>query len=356
MDGVEENFLKEEETDQITHLLELLMRRIEQLELVMTKDNETIAPDRKPVTLGDGIFAPKGGRKKGKKRYPSAETKLLKRTIRAYTQLRLGIDVKSSTDIWDIADRATAQEYNRGGSQASGPTNENFVMDWDCPGHTQWLKDCVVIFGHDFLAQHKAHFFPQIKGMIIDISVVKSSFRDYVLYLKRRYNAAHVDPIDAAHQRANASKNARSLSRRRQLLGRRLALLRHHRFPKDCLKMVEDSLGVDGMSSEDSDGEVGTNRSFIIKNIPWRNEDLTKWLQRVDALPLKNKANVPLARRWKPRNRVVSDMQSTRRRPATGLPLNFYKSDWLMGQDSRSRTRLGAVASFELPKIDEYAP
>jgi hypothetical protein len=135
------------------------------------------------------------------------------RTIRAYAQDRLNIDIKSSTDLWDVADYETAMEYNRGGSQANGPTSENFVMDWECRGLTQWLKDCTTIFGHDFLAQHQAGVFPLIKGIAIDIHAVKSSFRDYVLYLKRYYNAA-----DQTLQRNQSTKQARSWSRRQQVM------------------------------------------------------------------------------------------------------------------------------------------
>jgi hypothetical protein len=129
----------------------------------------------------------------------------------------LGINVKSSTDTWNAADYATATEYNLGVSQANGPTIENFVMDWECRGLTQWLKDCTVLFGYDFLDQHKAHTFPLIKGMIIDIGVVKSSFCDYILYLKRQYNTDDATQTDAADQRAKAKRSARSLGRRRQV-------------------------------------------------------------------------------------------------------------------------------------------
>jgi hypothetical protein len=283
----------------------------------------------------------------------------------------LGIDVKSPINVWNVANYTTAVEYNLGESQGDGPTIENFAMDWECRGLTQWLKDCTILFGFDFLEQHKANAFPSIKGMNVDIGTVKSAFRDYVLHLKRQYIAEDVTPIEAANQRTRAKRRARSVSRRHQvcrpkshirtvlsvfkLLGRRIALLRHHQFPERCIDMVENSLGVDAMSSEDSDGEVGTQRNFRIKSMPWRDQDLTIWLRRVDALPTKNAQNFRLMQRWTPRKRIVSDLVSTRRKPVPELPLNFYRSEWLMEQDRRNRARLKVDPTpFVLPRIDDF--
>jgi hypothetical protein len=109
------------------------------------------------------------------------------------------------------------------------------------------------------------------------------------------------------------------------------------------------------MSSEESDGEIGTQRNFKIRNLPWRDPDLTRWLHRVDSLPTRNAQNSRLVQRWISRQRNVSDLESTRKKSLTGLPINFYKSEWLMGQDRRSRARLNVdTTAFNLPKIDEF--
>ncbi|PVF91945.1 hypothetical protein CPB86DRAFT_845663 [Serendipita vermifera] len=345
-----------DEADGLAKLLELLTERIEQLELAVTGRHLSTIPQRKLVTVGENVFASESSHKRARKKKQSPEVKLLKKTIRSHAQERLGIDVKSSIETWDVANHQDALEYNRGRSKAKGPTSENFVMDWDCTGLTPWTRDCTTIFGHEFLMQHQAHGFASIKGMIIDISLVKSSFRDYILYLKRRYNAEHKEPMEASDQRNKANKQARSWSRRQQLLGRRVALLKHHKFPEDCIDVVQEDLGVDGMSSEESDGEVGTVRTFKIKRVPWRSQDLTVWLHRVDALPTKNARNAVLTRRWPPRKRIISDLDSSRSQTVHKLPVNFYRGDWLTDQDERSRARLDVdEIPFELPKIDDFA-
>lgn len=88
---------------------------------------------------------------------------------------------------WPKAADETAQEYNTGGSQENGPTVENLIMDWSYPGLTQWTKDCATIFAADFLSQHKACSFPLIYRVSVDEAMVTTSFKDYVLYLKKKY-------------------------------------------------------------------------------------------------------------------------------------------------------------------------
>jgi hypothetical protein len=257
-------------------------------------------------------------------------------------------------------------------ANGNGPTNEDFAIDWFCRGLTQWTKDCATIFTSDFIAQHRMGNFPLLRGQI-HYSVVKSAFTEYVLYLKRRYIKETLDPEAAAVQKRIADKRSRSLNRRQQviplksyfsfcrfliypqLLGRRLALLKHHHFPKACVKMVEE-LSADGMSSEESEGEAGMPRVFKIKKLDWRSEELSTWLHRVDDMPVKNKQNSVLHHRSMRRVRNFSDKVS-RRPPVCGLSVNLYKGEWLGRQDLRSRRRLGDVdRPLDLAPIDEYLP
>lgn len=141
-----------------------------------------------------------------------------------------------------------------------------------------------------------------------------------------------------------------------QLLRRRVALIRHHGFPDDAAKALQH-LDMEGMSSEDSEGELGTRRTFRIKKLPWRSDELTLWLQRIDKLSLKNNHAEVLARRVEHRRRVASDKTSAKRSPPYGLPVNFYNPSWLESRDSRFLRRLGIHSTkLSLPKIDEYAP
>jgi len=130
----------------------------------------------------------------------------------------------------------------------------------------------------------------------------------------------------------------------------------HHGFPDEAAKTLR-LLDIDGMSSEDSEGEPGTRHTFRIKQLPWRSDELTVWLHRIDKMPLKNKGNEVLAHRMEQRRRVTSDKTSDACAPPHGLLTNFYKSKWLDQQDKRFVTRLGiSRTKLVLPVIDEYVP
>lgn len=140
----------------------------------------------------------------------------------------------------------------------------------------------------------------------------------------------------------------------KQLFGRRLALLRHHGFPDDSIGMLQE-LDIEGMSSEESDGETGERRVFKIKKLPWRSPDLTAFLHRIDDFPLKNTNNKVLRRRYVRRERLLKDIESDERPAVPGLNTNLYRSEWLQRQDKRGTSRLAVVDNvFELPKIDDF--
>lgn len=132
--------------------------------------------------------------------------------------------------------------------------------------------------------------------------------------------------------------------------------MRHHTFPQDTIEVVEQ-LDIDGMSSEESEGEVGVNRSYKIKRLPWRSHELGTWLKRVDAMPMKNMQNDVLSKRCNYRQRIPSDKESQRRGPVNRLPTNMYNAEWIRDQGDRAVMRLGVIKELMLlPKIDDLTP
>jgi hypothetical protein len=116
-------------------------------------------------------------------------------------------------------------------------------------------------------------------------------------------------------------------------------------------------LDVDGMSSEASVGEVGTQRYYRIKKLPWRHPDLTSWLHRIDMMPLKNARQAIIPRRSECRQRRPSDLISDSRPPVHGLPMNLYSKDWLHGRSNRFIETLDPRRYMvDLPLIDQYVP
>jgi hypothetical protein len=289
--------------------------------------------------------------------------------LRQHVRQRLQIEVQERVK-WPFPLGRLAWEYNAGASH-NGPASDSFLLDWHCAGVTPWTQDCITIITHDFLGQVAAGVFPNLHETI-GFEKVSSAVRDYVTHLKKGYTAAISSPHTAAVAKQRLEKRSRSLNRRQQvrynvsradkwliscqLLGRRISLLKHHYFPEDAVEMV-NALDIDGMSSEDSDGELGTERKFHIKKLPWRSEDLTAWLHRIDGMPTKNISNHILKSRRYLRTRFPSDLVTDRRGPVASLPQNLYRREWLEGQGLRALKRLGVREDiYLLPKIDEFAP
>ncbi|KAG8767260.1 hypothetical protein FS842_004489 [Serendipita sp. 407] len=347
-DRLDSNFIRN-----VMETLELLTSRIMQLQIQVEENKLSTSAPRGKVELGNEMFCgDTHGRRKGGKR--SIDINRLRKTLRRQAHERLGIDVKQPCGTWPSIDRKTSERYDANELPELGPTLQDFVLDWEAPGLTKWTRDCVTLFSHEFCSLHRSQAFPELRFVPVSAATVKESFRDYVLYLKRRYLKEQTNPRSAAKERADADRRSRIANRRRQLLGRRLALMHHHKFPEDSIKMVE-GLDIDGMSSEQSEGDVGSAREFRIKQLPWRSPDLTAFLHRIDKLPTKNGDNKILRQRSNERRRVTADLRSTRRLPISGLPVNLYRSEWLQGLSERDQKRLNVVdKAFKFPKIDDY--
>jgi hypothetical protein len=132
-------------------------------------------------------------------------------------------------------------------------------------------------------------------------------------------------------------------------------MLKFHKFPLETIRMIED-LGPAGMSSEESEGEIGTlDRKYKVKRLEWRSRELTTFLHQVDELPTSNSEN-EIRRQLAPsRERVQKDIDSVGRPAIPELNQNLYDADWLRRQDDRTRHELKVRESlFPIPVIKEY--
>jgi hypothetical protein len=98
-----------------------------------------------------------------------------------------------------------------------------------------------------------------------------------------------------------------------------------------CYQFLADlvnSLGTDGMSSEDTDVE-GMQRLYRVKTLLWRREDVDKYLDIVDAVRgdpksgFADQGSKPIARARGPRN------PKSIRDPPQELPAILYNEEWL---------------------------
>src|ERR1700722_10465356 len=89
-------------------------------------------------------------------------------------------------------------------------------------------------------------------------------------------------------------------------------------------------LGLDGMSSDESDHENGLPQYRILIK-PWRHPALTPWLHVFDALHHQSRFR-PVDRTTRgaqPHLRVVSSKQDGNHAAVSQLPVNAYNPTWL---------------------------
>ena len=110
-----------------------------------------------------------------------------------------------------------------------------------------------------------------------------------------------------------------------------------------CIK----KLTVDGMSSDDSDGDD----TRAVRKMPWRSPEITRLLM-ADADG--NRRGLFGAARpgnpGKPRKRRPT-AGSSRRNAVPGLPINFYSETWLASLRNRDRAELDPQDEFEIPSL-----
>lgn len=114
-----------------------------------------------------------------------------------------------------------------------------------------------------------------------------------------------------------------------------MAKIKHHNLSSFALDTLA-ALGYEGMSSDDSEGEIGKrDRRFHIKILPWRNEELTRWLHMLDSMHnnTTRSAKLPVGRPVVC-TRTPSTKISFRRTAPRGLPRSFYDPLWISLQCS----------------------
>ena len=101
-----------------------------------------------------------------------------------------------------------------------------------------------------------------------------------------------------------------------------------------------EQFGVDGMSSDESETEAGV-KQYVILNKSWRPEEVSRWLQGMDAvaaLTTKGRGN-------RPRMRIMSTRIDDTRPAVRGLPKNAYNATWY--------ATLGTFARADLHRRDD---
>jgi hypothetical protein len=102
------------------------------------------------------------------------------------------------------------------------------------------------------------------------------------------------------------------------------------------------------MSGDESD-HSGGQRRYVVRKLNWHSDEVTNAMRVLDALALVShwtRDGRPRPGKF-PHVRIDSDRAESRD-PVPGLPLNFYRSDWLKSLDKYERKQLKVGERVEL--------
>ncbi|EDR13086.1 uncharacterized protein LACBIDRAFT_322527 [Laccaria bicolor S238N-H82] len=221
-------------------------------------------------------------------------------------------------------------------------TADDFRPDFYSSPKSSWNKSVTEVFVESFL---DADTFSSH-----DVAAVRRAFGARLKSLRRSMNVARMSHSDYLDLQAKARRDERkrtmpmgSHADNWQLFSRRInAAIELPELAGEHVHILQ-RLGVDGMSTDESDHElIGTGiPQFRIRKKGWRDERLGVWLRKFDALH-RFRRFAPIRRAGpgaQPRIRLISNVSSTRP-PVPGLPFNAYNANWLQHLPSWGATDL----------------
>lgn len=258
----------------------------------------------------------------------SLEQAHLKEAVRRHARLRLGVQDLRTPESWPQADMNAVADFEGDRTYFHpGLLMKSLRLDWDNPGLSLWTRAVANVFEVDFRLEYEIGSFPELSG-VPDGGIVATIFLNYVKGLKRvhKLRQFHFEPALKEARR----RSSRSRERRVKLWKRRLDRIKTHNLSAFAMEMIT-TLGIDGMSSDDSEGEIGSKHRLLRrKNLPWRSPGLTKWLHHIDLLP-KDSATSARWQAGRPQRLIRLDDPriSVRCRIPVGLPSSFYDRNWI---------------------------
>ncbi|KAL7277902.1 hypothetical protein ACG7TL_008852 [Trametes sanguinea] len=207
-------------------------------------------------------------------------------------------------------------------------TGENFRPDLRSPPHTVWNKSVCDVFVALFI-KRKVH-------PCKDETLIHEAFFSHLGYL----HSSYMDQLKTTEDQEAARKAHNRYERKRGLFNRRCDVCASYVGLTRHLYMLQ-LLGINGMSSDESDVEDGRPVYLVLKK-SWRNPEIDAWLRVFDVLYRRSRY-MPLNRNPRGANvhiRKLTQKVDDTRQPRTNLPVNAYNPSWLQALTAYDKARL----------------
>jgi len=113
-----------------------------------------------------------------------------------------------------------------------------------------------------------------------------------------------------------------------------------------------DRLGIDGMSSDESEPDDDRGRSYRAKRRTWRSKALEKYLRRIDKDYNSTNAYGNARAGTNPRVRNRPACTDSAGEAVRGLPRNFYDPNWFRKLSLWDRKDLEPASEVELMELE----
>ncbi|KAI6152642.1 hypothetical protein BKA82DRAFT_4013063 [Pisolithus tinctorius] len=243
----------------------------------------------------------------------SSQTKTPKTQAPSYNEFKksvreLGQELLGIEDREDLP-RSVGRREISAWDPKSGPccTVEDFRIDLEGLPRSEWNKSAALVFAQEYLKRCRGH-----QGENYTLEYIVKAWLTHVMTLRMRYKVKELDDEDRTECKA--------WNRRHQ---RKHETAYEYGEIKDRAVAIVESLGQDGMSSDESDheGHWGEATYYILEK-DWRSKQTT-------------------AGAW-PHFRMAS-LNDSKGPPVTGLPIDFYSRNWYGAQNAFMREQLQAT-------------
>ncbi|KAG9227852.1 hypothetical protein CCMSSC00406_0008674 [Pleurotus cornucopiae] len=185
-------------------------------------------------------------KKPGMTKRRAVETLVLVKSVRGYLAILLRMGEEGRSEALTTVGSDNIQKFTElcGGNDVDGGdccTVENFRIDLIGPPRSLWNTSAANVFVHTFEA---------FTGVELDQQMVRTAFFTRLKTLKQEYKLSKKSKRE---QQNSIIQKHRKMRKRTLFIQRHDTVLHDHRLHKHISLL--DRLGIDGMSSDESDGE-----------------------------------------------------------------------------------------------------
>ncbi|KAI6027204.1 hypothetical protein EDC04DRAFT_2573085, partial [Pisolithus marmoratus] len=149
-------------------------------------------------------------------------------------------------------------------------TVEGFCIDLEGLPCSEWNKSAMLVFATEYLRHHQGH-----QGEHLMLKYVSEVWLTHVVALRMQYKDEQQDDLDRKEHKARNQQH----QRKHELYSHRLQTAYEYKEIKDHVVAIVESLGQDGMSSDESDHEGHCGEvTYYILDKDWRSKPVTSWL------------------------------------------------------------------------------